>query len=75
MRALGISYKKGVPNKFNTATTTAIRDHIRSSGHQKDFNHFKILSFANNNLECLIKESLLIKNFSPPLLNKQKVLY
>ena len=67
---LGISYKIGVPTKFNTATTTAIRDHITSSGHQNDFNNFKTLSFGNNNLQGLIKESLLIKKISPPL-NKQ----
>ena len=55
---LGISYKMGVTTKYNMATTTAIRDHIRSSGHLNDFNNFIILSFGKNNLECLIKESL-----------------
>ena len=58
---LGISYNTGVPTKFNMATTTSIRDHTRSSGHLNDFNNFKILSFGKNNLDCLIKESLLIK--------------
>ena len=67
---LGISYKTGKDTKFNPDTTTAIRDHIRNSGHQNDFTNFEILNHGKNNLECLIKESLLIKNTSPDL-NKQ----
>ena len=67
---LGISYRTGVPTKFNINTTTAIRDHIRQTGHQNDFNNFEILNFGKNNLECLIKEGILIKK-STPTLNKQ----
>ena len=67
---LGISYIKGMPTKFNMATTTGIRDNIRSSCHLNDFNNCKILSFGKYNLECSINESLLIKKFSPPQ-NKQ----
>ena len=67
---LGISYMMGMPTKFNMAATTGIRDNIRSSGHLNNFNNFKILNFGKYNLECSIKESLLIEKFSPPL-NKQ----
>ena len=68
---LGTSYRTGEPTKFNEKTTTAVRDHIRETGHKNNFENFKFLSFGQNNLECLIKEKLLIQKFSPPLINKQ----
>ena len=67
---LGISYKTGKPLKFNPDSTTAIKDHIRSTGHKNDFENFEIIACGKNNLECLIKESILIKKFRPQL-NKQ----
>ena len=68
---LGISFRTGEPTKFNIKTTTAIRDHIRESGHDNDFTNFEILSSGKNNLECLIKEKLLIQKLAPSLINKQ----
>ena len=68
---LGTSFRTGEPTKFNTKTSTAIRDHIRETGHVNDHNSFKFLSFGKNNLECLIKEKLLIQKLSPTLINKQ----
>ena len=67
---LGVSHKTGESLKYNVKTTTAIRDHIKDSGHINDFTSFEILNFGKNNLECLIKESVLIKKLNPPL-NKQ----
>lgn len=67
---LGISYKTGKDTKFNENTTTAVRDHIREKSHKNDVTNFEILNHGKNNLECLIKESLLIKKMSPDL-NKQ----
>ena len=67
---LGISYKTGAPTKFNIKTTTAIRDHINTSGHVNNFENFELLSFGKNDFECLVKESILIKKNTPPL-NKQ----
>lgn len=67
---LGISYKTGKDTKYNPKNTTAIRDHMRESGHENDFSNFEILNYGQNDLECLIKESLLIKIVSPDL-NKQ----
>ena len=67
---LGISYKTGAATNFNTKTTTAIRDHINTSGHVNNFENFEILSFGKNDFECLVKESILIKKNTPPL-NKQ----
>ena len=68
---LGTSFRTGAPTKFNTDSTTSIRDHIRETGHLNDFENFEILSYGKNNLECLIKEKILIKKFTPPLINKQ----
>ena len=67
---LGISHKTGKSLKFNEGSTTAIKDHMRETGHKNDFSNFEILSFGQNYLECLIKESILIKKFQPSL-NKQ----
>ena len=67
---LGVSYKTGKGTKFNPNSSTAVRDHIREKGHENDVTNFEILNHAKNNLECLIKESLLIKKMSPNL-NKQ----
>ena len=68
---LGVSWRTGAPTKFNTKTTTAIRDHIRETEHQNTFENFEILSLGKNNLECLIKEKILIQKLAPPLINKQ----
>ena len=68
---LGISYKTGKPSKYNEKTATAIRDHIKDTAHENDHTNFEILSFGKNNLECLIKEKILIQKFAPPLINKQ----
>ena len=67
---LGISYKTEKPMKFHPNSTTAVKDHLRESGHINHFENFEILSFGQNNFECLIKESALIKSFQPNL-NKQ----
>ena len=67
---LGTSYKTGKVSKYNPATTSAIREHIRLSKHTGDVSNFKIVSFANNDFEALIKESLLVGQQKPPL-NKQ----
>ena len=68
---LGISWRTDEPTKYNSKTTTAIRDHIRDTGHENSRDNFEVLSFGKNNFECLIKEKLLIQKFSPPLINKQ----
>ena len=62
---LGTSYKTGKESKYNPAKTSAIREHIRLSKHTGD-----IVSYANNDFEALIKESLLV-GLQKPSLNKQ----
>ena len=68
---LGISWRTGKPLKYNPNQSTAIRDHIKDSGHQNKFDNFETLSFGKNNFECLLKEKILIQKFAPPLINKQ----
>ena len=67
---LGISYKTGKPMKYHPNSSTAVKDHLRESGHFNNFDNFEILCFAKNNFECLIKESVLIRKCQPNL-NKQ----
>ena len=68
---LGISWRTGVPTKYNEKTTTAIRDHIRETGHENSYENFEILNFGTNNFACLVKENILIDKFAPTLINKQ----
>ena len=67
---LGISYKTGHDSKYNPESTTAVREHIRATKHPGNFSDFEIISYANTDLEALIKESLLVGLDKPPL-NKQ----
>ena len=67
---LGISYKTGHDSKYNPESTTAVREHIRTTKHPGNFNDFEIISYANTDFEALIKESLLV-GLEKPILNKQ----
>ena len=67
---LGISHITGKSRKFNPLQDTAVKKHLRETGHKCDFNNFEIINRANSDLELLIKESLLI-NRHTPFLNKQ----
>ena len=67
---LGISHITGKPRKYNAKQTTAVKEHIRDSGHKGKPDDFKIISNAVTNFELLIKESLLIQKHNPKL-NKQ----
>ena len=67
---LGTSYKTGKELKWNEANSTVVRNHLKNERHNGDFNNFKIVGFARNDFELLIKESLLINKLKP-CLNKQ----
>ena len=56
--------------KYSAAHSTVVQNHIENKKHICDFDCFKIVSYARNDFELLIKESLLIKK-SKPSLNKQ----
>ena len=47
--------------------TSAIADHIISTGHNIKWDHFEILVTRRSDIHCRIKESLLIKGLKPSL--------
>ena len=47
--------------------TSAIADHITSTGHNIKWNHFEILATGRSDIHGRIKESLLIKDLKPSL--------
>ena len=47
--------------------TSAIADHISSTGHNIKWDHFEILANGRSDIHCRIKESLLIKDLKPSL--------
>ena len=47
--------------------TSAIADHITSTGHNVKWDHFEILATGRSVIHCRIKESLLIKDLKPSL--------
>ena len=47
--------------------TSAIVDHITSTGHNIKWDHFEILATGRSDIHCRIKESLLIKDLKPSL--------
>ena len=71
---LGISHITGNPRKFNPQQDTAVKKHLRETGHKCDMKNFQILTQAKSDLELLIKESLLIGR-ERPILNKQVKTY
>ena len=71
---LGISHITGKPRKFNPKQDTAVKKHLRESGHKCTLDNFSIISRARNNLDLSIKESLLIGK-EQPVLNRQVKTY
>ena len=47
--------------------TSAIADHITSTGHNIKWDHFDILATGRSDLHCKIKETLLIRELQPAL--------
>ena len=47
--------------------SSAIADHIISTGHNIKSDHFEILATGLSDVHCKIKETLLIKDFKPAL--------
>ena len=67
---LGISKRTGKCLKYNAAQATVVQQHLLTSSHQGDIDNFKVLGYARNDFELLIKESLIISKLDPSL-NKQ----
>ena len=47
--------------------TSAIADHITSTGHNIKWDNFDILATGRSDLHCKIKETLLIRELQPAL--------
>jgi len=47
--------------------SSAIADHIISTGHNIKWDHFEILATGRSDVHCKIKETLLIKDLKPAL--------
>ena len=47
--------------------TSAIADHMSSTGHNIQWDHFEILTTGRSDIHCKIKETLLIKDLKPAL--------
>ena len=67
---LGVSSKTGKKLKYNDSQASEVRKHLEAFKHEGDFDDFKILGFAKNDFELLIKETLVISKLRPTL-NKQ----
>ena len=53
--------------KVKDCHTSAIADHITSTGHNIKWDHFDILATGRSDLYCKIKETLLIRELQPAL--------
>ena len=51
----------------NNGKFSAIADHITSTGHNINWDHFKILASGRSDLHCKIKETLLIRDLKPAM--------
>ena len=51
------------PNNFKSA----VADHFTSTGHNIDWDNFKILTYGKTDYHCKIKETLFIKEMSPAM--------
>ena len=67
---LGISKRTGKGLKYNASNATVVQQHLVNLNHQGSIDNFKVLGYAKNDFELLIKESLLITKLNPTL-NKQ----
>ena len=47
--------------------TSAVADHVISTGHNIKWDHFEILATGKSDLQCKIKETLLISDLKPSL--------
>ena len=47
--------------------SSAIADHIISTGHNIKWDHFEILASGRSHVHCKIKETVLIKDLKPAL--------
>ena len=54
---------------INGYYTSALADHVTSTGHSLKWDHFEILTKGRSDTHCKIQETLLIKDLKPTLMN------
>ena len=52
---------------INGHHTSALADHVTSTGHSLKWDHFEVLAKGRSDTHCKIKETLLIKDLKPTL--------
>ena len=52
---------------INGHHTSALADHVTSTGHSLNWDHFEVLTKGRSDTHCKIKETLLIKDLKPTL--------
>ena len=68
LAGLNLSFHaKTVVKKTTLSKSTALADHVISTGHNVKCNHFDILATRRSDLQCKIKETLLISELKPSL--------
>ena len=69
---LGISLLTDRSLKYNADYATAINKHCVDNSHNCSMNNFKIVGHASNKFHLRLKESLLISQVNPNIINVQK---
>ena len=68
-RLKGLSH--GILRHFKALTqdchASALADHVISTGHNIKWDHFEIIATGKSDLQCKIKETLLISELKPSL--------
>ena len=52
---------------INGHHTSALADHVTSTGHSLKWDHFEVLAKGRSDTHCKIKETLLMKDLEPTL--------
>ena len=58
---------KMVGEKKKVSSASALADHVISTGHNIKWDHFEIIATGKSDLQCKIKETILISELKPSL--------
>ena len=68
----GLSERTGRP--FSNPSFSAIRDHMQDHGKPVEFNSFKIMASASNDIDLKIQEALFTHKYRPAISRKESTL-
>ena len=57
--------RPSLKNDHTSQLTSAIADHVKTTGHNIKWDHFDILASGKTDYHCKIKEALLIQELKP----------